>query len=240
MFLITENQTNLIISTREDAMDFIFMLTEGDRTIAEWESVLDELAGVGLTHVGCKEVGIDADGLKAVVAKINGMGATSYIELVGTTAAESIRAAENAIAAGAHRVLGGVDPQAIQAACRDRVEYLPFPGRPEGHPTALGGTPEQVLADCARFTAMGCAGVDLLAYRATEADPLDLVRAARRTTDGYLAVAGSIASSEQLVALRDAGTDGFTVGTAVFDGSFFPEAASMSDRVSRILDAAAG
>ncbi len=216
------------------------MLTEGDQTISGWSEVLDALDGVGLNHIGCKEVGISSESLKSVVAKINGMGATSYIELVGTTAAESIQAAENAIAAGAHRVLGGVDAEAIQAACRGRVEYLPFPGRPEGHPTALGGTPEQVLTDCARFTQMGCAGVDLLAYRATEADPLDLVRAARRSTDGYLAVAGSIATPEQLNALREAGADGFTVGTAVFDGSFFPEATSMDDRVSRILDAAVG
>lgn len=216
------------------------MLTEGDQTIQGWSEVLDLLDGVGLSHIGCKEVGISSDDLKSVVAKINGMGATSYIELVGTTAAESIQAAENAIAAGAHRVLGGVDPEAIQAACRGRVEYLPFPGKPEGHPTVLGGSPDQVLADCARFTAMGCAGVDLLAYRATQADPLDLVRAARKTTDGYLAVAGSIATGEQLEALCDAGADGFTVGTAVFDGSFFPEATSMGDRVSRILAAAAG
>jgi hypothetical protein len=40
---------------------------------------------------------------------------------------------------------------------------------------------------------MGCAGIDLLAYRATDAEPLDLVRAARAATSGRLVVAGSIA-----------------------------------------------
>ena len=33
---------------------------------------------------------------------------------------------------------------------------------------------------------MGCAGIDLLAYRAFEADPLDLVRAARAATEGVI------------------------------------------------------
>ena len=90
-----------------------------------------------------------------------------------------------------------------------------------GHPTRLEGTPEQVMADCARVRAAGCPGVDLLAYRATQADPLELVRAARSgLDDGYLIVAGSIDSPARIGALADAGADAFTIGTAIFDGSF--------------------
>lgn len=214
------------------------MLTRDDRTVSDWRDVLDQLDGCGLGHIGCKEVGIAGDGLAAVIARIKAMGAVSYVELVGTTATESLEAARNAIAAGADRVLGGVDPEAIQAECAGRAEYLPFPGIPEGHPTRLRGDAARVADDCTRFAGMGCAGVDLLAYRATEADPLDLVRAARGATDGYLAVAGSIDTPERIAALRDAGADGFTVGTAVFDGTFYPEAASLAERVSRIVEAA--
>ncbi|KAB1141036.1 hypothetical protein F7R91_34020 [Streptomyces luteolifulvus] len=50
---------------------------------------------------------------------------------------------------------------------------------------------DRIAPDCHPAEAAGCAGVDLLAHRATEADPLDLVRAARAATTGRLVVAGS-------------------------------------------------
>ena len=76
---------------------------------------------------------------------------------------------------------------------------------------------------CARRAGAGCGGVDLLAYRATEADPLELVRArAARARGGTLLVAGSVNRAQQVRALAAAGADAFTVGSAVFDGSFSP------------------
>ena len=80
-------------------------------------------------------------------------------------------------------------------------------------------------------------GVDLLAYRATEADPLDLVRAARKGTDGYLAVAGSIDSPERIRAVAEAGADGFTIGTAALEGAFSPRKGSLASQLLEILEA---
>jgi hypothetical protein len=118
------------------------------------------------------------------------------------------------------------------------VQYLPFPGRPFDHPTKLAGTPQQVEEDCRRFRALGCAGVDLLAYRATESDPLELVRAARRGLDGgVLLVAGSVARPAQIRALAEAGADSFTIGSAAFDGSFSPHVGSLRSQLRAVLDA---
>ena len=94
-------------------------------------------------------------------------------------------------------------------------------------------------ADCRRFEALGCAGVDLLAYRATEADPMDLVRAARRATEGTLVVAGSVDSPERIRALADAGANAFTIGSAAFDGSFSPRKGALASQLLDILAAAA-
>jgi tRNA-dihydrouridine synthase len=85
---------------------------------------------------------------------------------------------------------------------------------------------------------MGCGGVDLLAYRATEAEPLDLVRAARGALrDGKLIVAGSVNSRQQIRALSESGVDAFTIGSAVFDGSFSPAKGSLRGQVLDILEA---
>jgi heptaprenylglyceryl phosphate synthase len=82
----------------------------------------------------------------------------------------------------------------------------------------------------------GCAGADLLAFRATEAEPLELIRAARRGLgDGYLIVAGSITSAERIRAVSQAGADAFTIGTAVFDGSYNPRKGSILSQLGDVL-----
>ena len=40
-------------------MDFIFMLTRGDKTVEDCLSVFDEIAPLGLKHVGFKDVGVE-------------------------------------------------------------------------------------------------------------------------------------------------------------------------------------
>ena len=105
-------------------------------------------------------------------------GGVCYLEVVSTTPEAVLRSLEVAQALGVDRVLGGTDLDAADASSAELARYFPFPGRPVGHPTRLDGTAALVAEHC-RPRARGCGGVDLLAYRATEADPLDLVRAAR-------------------------------------------------------------
>ena len=63
------------------------------------------------------------------------------------------------------------------------------------------------------------------------------MRAARRGTPGYLLVAGSVATATQIQALKAAGADAFTIGSAAFDGSFSPLVGSLRSQLRAILDA---
>ncbi len=73
----------------------------------------------------------------------------------------------------------------LQVVADDGMQGDPRPAPP---PTAKWSAPtgtrhvpqypDRIADDCRRAEAAGCAGVDLLAYRATDANPLDLVRAA--------------------------------------------------------------
>ena len=76
----------------------------------------------------------------------------------------------------------------------------------------------------------------MLAYRATEADPIALARAARLALGarGMLICAGGVDSPERIAALRDAGCDAFTVGSAAFDLAF-SGAATLSGQLEDIL-----
>ena len=219
-------------------MDFVFMLTRSDQTVPDCLEVLDEILPLGLTHIGFKDVGVPPDVLAELSRRIKAAGATSYMEVVSTSREACLQSARVAREIAIDRLLGGTQVEDVLAILAgSKVAYLPFPGRPFDHPTKLGGTAAQVEADCRRFEAMGCAGVDLLAYRATEDNPLALVRAARRGMTGTLLVAGSVQTPEQIRALADAGADAFTIGSAAFDGSFAPRLGSLRSQLRAVLDA---
>jgi hypothetical protein len=219
-------------------VDFIFMLTRDDQTVEDCLDVLDAIRDVGLGHLGFKDVGADPRSLGRLAEGIRRAGAVSYLEVVSTTREACLRSARIGLEIGADRLLGGTDVEPIlDLLAGSRIGYYPFPGRPEGHPTRLGGTPETVAADCRRFAQLGCAGVDLLAYRATEADPLALVQAARKETPGQVIVAGSVNSPSRIRALRTAGADAFTIGSAAFDGSFAPRMGLLRSQLLAILNA---
>jgi len=218
-------------------MDFIFMLTRGDKTIEDCLDLFTQIAPLGLKHVGFKDVGVSPETLENLIRAIHQSGATSYMEVVSETPEAAIRSTRIAAQLGVHRLLGGTQVSAVkEILLGTQTQYYPFPGRPSGHPTKLGGTAATVEADCREFVSQGCAGADLLAYRATDADPLDLVRAARRGLgEGYLIVAGSIVSLERIRAVKAAGADAFTIGTAIFDGSYSPTKGSILSQLTDVL-----
>lgn len=221
-------------------MDFIFMLTHHDKTVQNCLDVYDSLSGIGLKHVGFKDVGVDKATLKELTRRIKADGCIAYVEVVSQTP-ETIRQSITASAElGVDRVLGGQDIKlAMDTFKGGGPSYYPFPGKPIGHPTKLGGTAVEVEEDCRRAVTSGCPGVDLLAYRATEADPLDLIRAARRGVGdkGYLIVAGSIDSPARIKAVAAAGADAFTIGSAVFEEAFAQGVKGVREQCKAVLRA---
>lgn len=220
-------------------MDFIFMLTRHDQTIEDCLEVMEAIEPVGLAHVGFKDVGVDVGTLKKLNQRIKKRGATSYMEVVSTSKEACLRSARAAVEIRVDRLLGGTDvSEVLKILDGTGIGYYPFPGIPSGHPTRLGGNPGQIAEHCRNFLEAGCAGVDLLAYRATEADPIDLVRAARGAlSNAELIVAGSVDSPRQIRALAEAGADAFTIGSAVFDGSFSPSKGAITSQLRDVLEA---
>jgi len=217
-------------------VDFIFMLTRQDRTITDCLAVLDQILPLKLRHIGFKDVGVDKKTLVTLADRIRRAGAISYMEVVSTSPADGLNSARVAVELGIDRLLGGTDVERIKEILGDsKIEYYPFCGFPTGHPTKLGGRPDQIEAHCRQFMKQGCAGTDLLAYRATSADPIELVKAARRGLGGgRLIVAGSVSTAQQIAALKKAGAEAFTIGSAVFDGSYAKDKGSILSQLAAI------
>jgi hypothetical protein len=219
-------------------VDFIFMLTRSDETVVDCLETWDAIQHVGLRHAGFKDVGVDTTTLIELNRRMQSSGVTTYLEVVSTSVEACLQSSRAAAEIGVDRLMGGTQvDDTLRIIAGSDIEYLPFPGVPIGHPTQLGGDAALVEHQCREFERVGCAGVDLLAYRATEADPLDLVRAARRGTTGYLVVAGSVSTVAQIDDLRMAGADAFTIGSAVFDGSFSPNKGSIASQLGDVLQA---
>lgn len=224
----------------EPRVDFIFMLTRHDETVANCLEVFESIKDLGIRHIGFKDVGVSRETLAKLNQAIKEIGGTSYLEVVSTSEADCLESAQTAIEIGIDRLLGGGCAEAILSRLRgSNIAYYPFPGRPEGHPTRLRGRPEDIAADCRVMDRLGCAGVDLLAYRSDDADPLTLVRAARRELMSDLIVAGSIDTPRQVQNLAAAGVDAFTIGTAVFEETFLPGQAGLRSQLNAILATAA-
>ena len=214
------------------------MLTRHDRTVEDAADLVDAVCDMGVRHIGFKDIGAADATMREIVRKVHARGAVAYLEVVSTTPDSVRRSLVNARELGVDRVLGGTDLALARSVLGSLHSYFPFPGRPAGHPTSLGGTPQSVAQDCERAIADGCGGVDLLAYRATESDPLDLVRAARAAMPrGMLIVAGSVSSRQQVGALRACGVDAFTVGSAVFEGTFSPNKGALRAQLHDVLRA---
>jgi uncharacterized protein related to proFAR isomerase len=223
---------------KEDFMDFIFMLTRDDQTIEDCVDLYETIRALPLRHVGFKDVGVSPEMLKRLHGKLKQDGRTTYMEVVSTSEESCLRSARIGVDLGVDCLLGGTQIDLILPLLKgSRTGYYPFPGIPAGHPTKLGGNAARIAADTKSAVAKGCAGVDLLAYRATEADPLDLIRAARAATTRPVIVAGSINSPQRIRDIATAGADLFTIGTAALDGSFYPRQGLLTNQLKHILAA---
>ncbi len=222
-------------------MKLIFMLTHNDRTVEHCLDVLEAVLPLGIRDIGFKDIGVAPDILHALNQRIHAAGATSYLEIVSETPQACLQSVRAGRDLPVDRLLGGTDVESVlPVLAGSDIAYFPFAGFPKGHPTQLAGGPEEIAEHCRAFMAAGAAGVDLLAYRAVDADPLDLVRAAREGLgNGELIVAGSISGSEQLHRLHDLGVDAVTIGTALFAEDYADARSGVAAQLEAALETVA-
>jgi hypothetical protein len=221
-------------------VEFIFMLTRDDRTIEDGVAVLESLQKSGLRYVGFKDVGASPSRQRELTETAHSFDMEVMLEVVSTSLDAEVESLESARNAGVDWVLGGTHPDlGVELLKGTDIKYCPFAGTVTGHPSALGGDIEAIAADAARMTALpGVHGLDLLTYRHATADREELTRAVVEASAGPIIAAGAVVRADQIALLARAGAWGFTVGTAVFDGSV-EAGTDIDSRVRYLLDLAA-
>jgi tryptophan synthase alpha subunit len=222
-------------------MEFIFMLTHGDATVSDAEDVLKQVAATGLRYVGFKDIGTTAESRKRLVEIAHDASLEVMIELVSPDAATERLSLVSAVEAGADWILGGTQVDAGCDVVRGTgIKYCPFPGEIVGHPSILQGSIDTISDDAKRYVERPeVHGVDLLAYRHAEVNPVELVAAVSAScAPAPVIVAGSIRTDEQIRATAAAGAWGFTIGSAIFDELIAGNVA-VADSIERVLKAIA-
>src|SRR5919109_5625303 len=131
--------------------EFVFMLTRDDVTIPDARAVYEQIADSGVSHVGCKDVGLSPEELKALVDDIHAAGHTAHLEVVAETDEATVRSTRVAAEVGADYVLGGTLVEPMQEILRGTgIHFFPYVGRVVGHPCLLRGEVEEIAADAAR------------------------------------------------------------------------------------------
>ncbi|MEW6635487.1 MAG: HisA/HisF-related TIM barrel protein [Actinomycetota bacterium] len=214
--------------------EFIFMLTKNDVTVENALEVYEEVRDAGLRYVGFKDVGLPFDRLRTLTETIHEGGQEVMLEVVSERKEDELRSARAALDLGVDYLVGGTHAEeAAEILSGSGIRYCPFPGKVVGHPSLLRGTIEEIVGSAQRLASMDVVqGLDLLAYR-YDGDVDALVRAVVEAVDVPVIAAGSIDSVEKIRRLSDAGVWGFTVGSAIFDGSF--AGSSLRERVEKVL-----
>jgi tryptophan synthase alpha subunit len=219
-------------------MEFIFMLTHGDSTVSDAEEVLKQVAKTGLRYVGFKDIGSSVETRKRLVAIAHDASLEVMIELVSPDAATERLSLISAVEAGADWILGGTQVETGCDVVRGTgIKYCPFPGDVVGHPSKLQGSITMISDQAKDYVGRPeVYGVDLLAYRHVDVDPIDLIGAiSAQCAPAPVVVAGSIRTDEQIRAISAAGAWGFTIGSAIFD-ELIADNVAVSRSIERVLE----
>jgi hypothetical protein len=204
--------------------EFIFMLTRDDVTLTDARAVYASIADSGVTHVGCKDVGLPREELALFMDEIRANGHTSYLEVVAETDEATLASARVAAEVKPDYCIGGtLIPEIQEILAGTGVRFMPYVGKIVGHPCLLRGTIDEIVADTKAAAARGVDGINLLAYR-YDGDVDALVEAVVSATDLPVICAGSVDSAERIRALASHGVWAFTIGTAALDGVLVPGA----------------
>ena len=218
------------------AFNFIFMLTEDDRTISDARTRLEDVLAGGARHIGFKDIGLPFDELKALASDIRSAGGRVYLEVVSLDEESEMRSARAAIELEVDCLLGGTRAAEVMQVLRHHpIRYYPFPGEIVGHPNVLTGTIEEIAESARRLAELESVhGLDLLAYR-YEGDVPALMSAVCKATEKPVIMAGSIDQEERITAVAQSGAAGFTVGTAAFKEAFPASREGLVAQVQSIL-----
>ena len=207
--------------------NLIPMLTHNDMTVPNAKETFLSCASLPIKYWGFKDVGLPLNEMTELVGIMRDHGKATCLEVVSLGEEECMRGARIAVECGFDYLMGTIFYDSVFDYLREHgKKFFPFCGKVSGHPSILGGTPDEIVADGKRLQEKGVSGIDLLAYRHKTAGD----EVARKLTEALsipVVIAGSIDTFARMDKMKEINPWGFTIGSALFarkfvaDGSVF-------------------
>jgi hypothetical protein len=202
--------------------EILIMLTHNDMTVKNAAEIFAACKDLPVPFWGFKDVGIPTRQMVDLNLKMKEAGKTTFLEVVSYTEKECIEAANLAYECGFDYLTGTVYYPSVLEAIKDApIKYYPFCGKVGGSPVELKGTIDEIVADSKRLLEAGVDGVDLVAYRYVDGDPVELMKAVvSELGNDKVMIAGSINSVARIKLMADIKPYAYTMGGALFESKF--------------------
>lgn len=219
------------------SINLIAMLTNHDKTVPGAKQVFEENKTAKTSCWGFKDVGIELEDAKALVAAMKAEGKTTFMEPLIESEEGCLEAAQFAIDCGFEYVIGMEFYESVaQKLNGTGIKYFPTCGRRAGIPRMLYGTVQEIIDDAKRILAHdGVSGICLSVYRYCDGDPEAMAMEFARQISAPMIVTGSIGNDERLSFVKNMKPWGFTIGSALFDDSF-GHYAHIADKLDALLE----
>ncbi len=215
--------------------ELIVMLTHKDQTVTNSFELFDQTKDANVQHWGFKDVGLPPSDMKRLVNKMKDAGKTTCLEVVSLSENEGLAGAKLAVESSFDILMGTVYFPSIHAYLKGKpIAYYPFPGHVHGHPSKLDGSIEEIVKHAKDLEATGVQGLNLLAYRYV-GDARTLLKEVVKAVKVPVISAGSVATTQRIAEIWEAGAWGYTIGGAFFEGKFVKDG-SFSDNVRAVCD----
>jgi len=216
--------------------EIIVMLTHHDVTVANAAECFKQCADLPVTYWGFKDNGLTLTQMERLVRDFRDAGKVPVLEVVSSDHDELENAAILAVASGIEHFTGArFSDRVMQRLHEAGIRYFPFCGDIGGPPITLNGSIEAIIADARHIRAQGADGIDLVAWRYVDGDPVALAKVMVAEFGGErIIIAGSINSAQRLRQIQEIGAFACTMGGALFEGAFVPDG-SFRDNLEAVI-----
>jgi hypothetical protein len=202
----------------------IVMLTHNDLTVENALEVFESCWDLPVKFWGFKNVGVSWNAMRELLGAMKKRGKVTFLEVVTYTEESCLESARMAVEFGFDYLTGTRYFPSVGEYLKDKsIRYYPFVGDVGGHPVQMKGTMQEILNDCKRLEQAGVNGLDLVAYRYVDGDPVELARRVVAESGTEVIIAGSISSEKRIGIMNEINPFAFTMGSALFDRLFVPD-----------------
>ncbi|MCX2684687.1 hypothetical protein OO306_03875 [Pseudomonas sp. DCB_AW] len=214
----------------------IVMLTHNDLTVNNALELFEACKDLPIPFWGFKDVGIPDAAMRELIDAMKRAGKTTFLEVVTFDEESCLACAKMAVDYGFDYLTGTLFFPSVAEYLKDKpIRYYPFVGNVGGSPVKLVGSQQSILDDAARLEAAGVHGLDLVAYRYVDGDPVQLASELVANAKTEVIIAGSIQSEERLAIMKEINPFAFTMGGALFDKRFVADG-DFRDNLARVVE----